>query len=104
MNLRLFCAIVLLFSITAANGYGADREAGLKLVESRCSFCHGIDGISGSPVIPNHRGQQPQYFVKQLKEFKDGSRKDPMMNIQAANLSEVEMENVAAYYAALSCK
>jgi len=82
----------------------ADIEAGKTLVENRCSFCHGLDGISGSPTIPNHRGQQPLYFVKQLKAFKDGSRKDPMMDVQAANLKEEDMQNVAAYYSSLSCK
>ena len=104
MNIRLFCAVMLLFFTLVANGYAADREAGKKLVESRCSFCHGTNGISTSPVIPNHRAQQPLYFVKQLKAFKDGIRQDPMMSIQAANLSEEDMENVAAYYSRLSCE
>ena len=104
MNLRFPCAIMLLCLAVAVNGYGADRDAGKILVESRCSFCHGLNGISGSPVIPNHRGQKPVYFVKQLKAFKDGSRQDPMMSIQAANLSEEDMENVAAYYSGLSCE
>ena len=104
MNFRLCCAVMLLFLLMAAACLAADADAGKKLVESRCSFCHGINGISMSPLIPNHRGQKPLYFVKQLKAFKDGSRQDPMMSIQAATLSEEDMENVAAYYSGLSCK
>lgn len=102
MKTSFLLAVVLM--LLSCNANAADREAGKRMVENRCSFCHGINGISSSPVIPNHRGQQPLYFVKQLKAFKDGSRKDPMMTVQAANLSEQDMENVAAYYSSLSCK
>jgi len=105
MTLRLCCcALTLLFAFLTTNSQAADLEAGKKLVESRCSHCHGLDGISVSPVIPNHRGQKPLYFVKQLKAFKDGSRQDPLMNVQAANLNENDMENLAAYYSGLTCK
>lgn len=104
MNIRCCLTVLAFLLVLAANGYGADLEAGKKLADSRCSFCHGINGISGSPVIPNHRSQQPLYFVKQLKAFKDGSRQDPMMAVQAANLSEADMENIAAYYSSLSCE
>lgn len=97
--LLVFILVLLPLRVNAA-----DREAGKQLVESRCSFCHGLDGKSTSPVIPNHRGQKALYFVKQLKAFKDGSRKDPIMSIQAANLSEEDMENAAAYYSSLSCE
>ena len=102
MKRSLLLAVVLALLPCTTNA--ADREAGKQLVETRCSFCHGMNGISSSPLIPNHRGQQPLYFVKQLKAFKDGSRKDPMMTVQAANLTEQDMENVAAYYSSLSCK
>jgi len=104
MTLRLCCALTLFFALFASESRAADLEAGKKLVESRCSHCHGMDGISVSPVIPNHRGQKPLYFVKQLKAFKGGSRQDPLMSLQASNLSPDDMENVAAYYSGLTCK
>jgi len=99
----LYMLIVALVLLPLA-AKAADREAGKALVESRCSFCHGMNGKSSSPLIPNHRGQKSLYFIKQLKAFKDGSRKDPIMNVQAANLTEQDMENVAAYFSSLNCE
>ncbi len=50
---------------------------------------------------PNIAGQKEQYMVKQLKAFKDGTRKDPLMSGQAVQLSDADMENLAAYFASL---
>ena len=64
-----------------------------------CSACHGADGNSTNPVWPKLAGQHAAYVVKQLKAFKSGARKDPVMQGMAAPLSEQDMENLAAWYA-----
>ena len=79
------------------------RAAG-KIKVSMCAGCHGEDGISSSPVFPNHRGQNAKYFIKQLAAFKDGSRKDPIMLTKAKSLSNQDIEDLAAYYSSLPCK
>lgn len=75
----------------------ADVEAG-KRKAATCAGCHGPEGISRNPMWPNLAGQQPGYLVKQLKAFRDGSRKDPMMTPLAAPLSDEDIANLAAYY------
>lgn len=105
-TVSLLFPICLFFTLAAATPVLAEGNisAGRQLAAQRCKFCHGEEGLSGSPLVPNHRGQQPHYFVRQLKAFRDGSRQDPMMSIQAGNLSDQDIENLAAYYSSLSCK
>ncbi len=77
---------------------GGDAAAG-KAKAAACAGCHGAKGISAIPMYPNLAGQKEAYLVKQLKAFKDKSRKDPTMNAMAAPLSDKDMANVAAYFA-----
>lgn len=78
----------------------ADAAAG-KAKAAICAACHGPVGISAMPLWPNLAGQKDQYMIKQLKAFKDGTRKDPLMAPQAALLSDADIENVAAYFSSL---
>ncbi len=79
---------------------GGDAAAG-KAKAASCAGCHGASGISAVPTYPNLAGQKEAYVVKQLKAFKDGSRKDPTMNAMAKPLSDADMANIAAFYAGL---
>ena len=67
-----------------------------------CAACHGQNGISGNPLWPNLAGQQEQYLAKQLKAFRDGKRSDASMQPFVANLTDQDIEDLAAYYASLS--
>ncbi len=69
-----------------------------------CAACHGADGNSTNPLWPKLAGQHAAYLVKQLKDFKSGARKDPMMGPMASPLSEADMENLAAFYASQAPK
>ncbi len=66
-----------------------------------CGACHGADGNSASPMWPNLAGQNAPYILAQLKAFKDGSRKDPLMASQAMMLSDEDMANLAVYFESL---
>jgi len=85
----------LLLSINA--GAAGDAAAG-KSKSAVCGACHGPDGNSSNPMWPNLAGQHAPYIVKQLKDFKSGARKDPVMAPMAKPLSDQDMENLAAYY------
>ena len=78
----------------------ADVEAG-KAKAMMCSACHGAEGISAVPTYPNLAGQKEAYLVKQLKDFKSGTRNDPTMKGMVAALSDADMANLAAFYASL---
>jgi len=85
----------LLLSVSA--GAAGDAAAG-KAKSAVCGACHGPDGNSSNPLWPNLAGQHAAYLVKQLKDFKSGKRKDPVMAPMASPLSDQDMENLAAYY------
>jgi len=75
-------------------------EAG-KSKSVTCAACHGPAGISANPLWPNIAGQAAPYLVTQLKAFKDGSRKNPLMTSQAMLLSEQDMADLAVYFESL---
>ena len=90
-------SIVLMIAPAAQ---GADVEAGKAKAASVCAACHGTNGVSVSDTIPNLAAQRAGYLEAQLKALKDGTRKNPVMNAIAAQLSPEDMANVAAYFAA----
>lgn len=69
-----------------------------------CAACHTNDGSRGSPANPIIQGQHAEYLVKQLQEFKDGKRSNPIMSGMAAPLSDADMKNVSAFYAGKTAK
>ena len=85
----------LLLSVSASAA--GDAAAG-KAKSGVCGACHGPDGNSSNPLWPNLAGQHAAYLIKQLKDFKSGARKDPVMAPMASPLSDQDMENLAAYF------
>ena len=69
-----------------------------------CAACHGADGNSGTPANPKLAQQHPEYLVKQLQEFKSGKRPNPIMQALAAQLSDADMKNIAAWVTAKKAK
>lgn len=65
-----------------------------------CVACHGPGGNSANPEWPKLAGQNAAYTFEQLQNFKSGVRKNALMAGQAAALSEQDMRDLAAYYAA----
>lgn len=63
-----------------------------------CAHCHGTDGNSSSSVYPSLAGQTKQYLFKQLKDFKEGRRTDPMMSPSVGVLSDQDMQELADYF------
>jgi len=83
-------------------GRRGDAQAG-KAVAAVCGGCHGVAGMSTSPIFPNLAGQHAAFLVDALKSFKSGVRKNDMMSPMAAGLNEADIRNVAAYFSRFSC-
>jgi cytochrome c553 len=77
-----------------------DAERGATLVD-RCANCHGDEGVSDSPDTPSLAGQLAHYTYKQLRDYKDDKRVDRIMQRASRALSDQDMADMAAYYAAL---
>ncbi len=67
-----------------------------------CSACHGADGKAIQPAYPNLAGQHASYIAKQLTEYRDGERVNALMSGQAANLSDEDIQDLAAYYSEMT--
>ncbi len=98
MKKIIFSLFVALSSVTSVQA--ADANAG-KEKSGACSACHGPTGVSASPMFPNIAGQNDAYIIKQLKDFKSGSRTDAMMAPMAANLTDADMADLAAHFSSL---
>src|SRR5712671_5743246 len=68
-----------------------------------CSICHGASGVGG-PQSANLRGQDEEYIVRQMKDFKSGARGSPLSGggAIAKVLTDAESQEAAKYYAGLS--
>lgn len=73
-----------------------------KADETLCAMCH-LGGFSGQNEIPRVAGQQYDYVVKQLKDFKARTRTNDAGNMTsvAQTLSETDIENLGHYIASL---
>ena len=69
-----------------------------------CQACHGLDGLSKVPEAPNIAGQVESYLVAQLLAFKSGARRNDAMTVVASGLSDRDIENLAAYFAAIEIR
>ena len=94
------------FSVgTALLGFALLAQAGGNATEGQekaaaCGGCHGEDGNGSAPIFPKLAGQHPSYIYKQLMDFKTQKRVEPTMNAMAEPLSEEDMQDIAAFYAA----
>ena len=64
-----------------------------------CGACHGMDGNSSDAQYPKLAGQNEQYIVRQLMNFKSGSRVNAIMQPMATPLAPQDMHDIAAYFA-----
>ena len=101
--MKLLSVAIVSFGLSVVAVPGAiagDAAAGKAKAES-CVSCHGRGGKSTNPNNPSLAGQKKNYLIKAMKAYKDGSRKDPMMNTLAAGLSDADIDNLAEYFASV---
>lgn len=65
-----------------------------------CAACHGETGVSQTPNWPTLAGQHKDYLVEVMMQYRNGQRDDPVMAGQLINLSDDDIEDLAAFYAA----
>jgi cytochrome c553 len=93
------CAVVALAPSRPATAAG-DAKAGRQKA-LQCQTCHGLDGQAKLPEAPHLAGQNEIYVVKALRDYRSGARRNDMMSVIAHGLSDQDIDNLAAYYAAI---
>src|SRR6185295_17499981 len=87
------------FLFLPALALAADAEAG-KQKAAVCAACHGEGGNSTNPQVPSIAQQPAQFISTSLFMFREGNRKDAQMTPMAANLSNEDMNDLAAFFSA----
>lgn len=81
--------------------HAADIKAGRAVAVAKCQTCHGLNGIATIAEAPNLAGESEIYLQAQLQAFRSGKRQQEMMSIVAKDLTDEEIANLAAWYAAI---
>ena len=102
---KIVCAIALAsaFGVKAADDHSADDQS-VKVPAkiALCVACHGQQGNSTNPLWPNIAGQHELYLEKQLFDFKKVTKRNaPIMTAITATLTDQDIKELSAYYAAL---
>ncbi len=104
------CRVAMLLALiapavaTAAERAPAPSKAQLErvheIIDEACVFCHGEKGEASNPIYPRLAAQNREYLARQLRLFRSGARKSDIMNEQAGDLKDAEIEALAAYFSA----
>src|SRR5947209_19988256 len=94
----LSAAFALGFALALPGAHAADE---IEAKAEPCAACHGANGVPTDPrTIPVIWGQEQSYLMKQLRDFRNGERKSPVMSPIAKELAEGDLRKVAAYFSA----
>jgi len=96
----LALSFAMAFTCTSSILHAEDAIDAGKEKAAACVSCHGEHGNSLVSIFPKLAGQHSSYFIKQLQAFKNGTRKNPIMSAIAMGLSQDDMADLGAYYAA----
>ena len=104
MRFLLFSTLLLIVAPAAlAKG---DPEAG-ETKAYTCTGCHAIPGYNNvypTYKVPKIGGQNYEYLVLSLKAYRAGHRNHATMELQSQALSDQDIEDISAYFAALGQK
>jgi len=96
-------ALSFAWNALAAPPVTGDAKKGAAIATQVCAACHGPDGNGITPPNPDYpklAAKQPEYILKQLRDFKAGKRKNDIMTGMVASLNPDDMANLALYFAA----
>ncbi|MBI4987049.1 MAG: cytochrome c4 [Rhodocyclales bacterium] len=101
---KISCLIAVALAGASSISFAAGNPELGKQKAAACMACHGPDGNSPALPAPTEQwpklaGQVPEYFAKQLHDFKAGKRSNAQMSPQAQNVAEADIANIAAYFA-----
>ena len=106
MTRTLFVSALTLLSVLSAPALAADKgdaKAGKALVYT-CGGCHGVSGYMNAYPnyhVPRIAGQNYDYIVAALTEYKKGERAHPTMRAQGEGMSDKDIHDIAAYLSSL---
>jgi len=98
--MKLKILFVLVGTLIAVGNIQANEAGKLQELLGTCASCHGEDGNSSVETNPKLAGQYESYLVQALKSYRDGTRQNAIMAGFASSLSDRDIKELAAYFAA----
>lgn len=94
--LHALCAAAFLLVSGGASAAGSVERGQEK--SATCAACHGAEGIASAPQWPNLAGQYTDYIEHALQAYRSGARQNAIMQGFASQLSDEDIEDLAAYF------
>jgi cytochrome c553 len=103
---RTLAIYSLCFIVTGLSGcsiFGKQSAAATmaeaeKTAYYQCGGCHGPANVRVNFMTPNIIGQKKGYLAATLRDYRDKKRIEPLMNGVIANMSDQEIDSLAAYF------
>lgn len=99
--MRAAVAAILLATASVPPALAQSVMAGRAQAGRQCAACHGPDGIATLPEAANLAGQDATYLTRQLTAFRGGERVNEQMSLVAKALTDAQIADLAAFYAAI---
>ena len=103
MRTRLFSTLLgagIGLAVIAVLAHAADD---IEVTAQLCAACHGQNGVPSDPkTVPIIWGQERSYLFKQMRNYRNGERDNPIMSPIAKSLAEEDLRKIASYFAAKS--
>ncbi|MDA8256837.1 MAG: c-type cytochrome [Betaproteobacteria bacterium] len=100
MRLALKWMMAILAAATTCSAASATTSSKRinDIINTRCSTCHGPTGQSSNAEFPKLAGQNADYLIRQMFNFKSRARKSNEMEKEMAGLSGNDIEKLANYF------
>lgn len=96
--------VVGLHTLPLPHAAAQNITAGKTKAQQACASCHGPQGITTMANTPNIAGQPEMYTAQQLRDYRSKKRAHEVMQVIAQPLTDEEITNLAAFYAAVKIK
>lgn len=100
MMRKILIAGAVVFGLASHGAWAAGDAAAGGTKAAPCAACHGPDGNSAAPTFPKIAGQSAKYISKQIHDIKNDVRPVPAMKPTVDPLSDQDIEDIAAFFAA----
>ena len=98
---RLAAALSVALLVAPLASHAAGDAAAGEQKAATCAACHGQDGIALQPSYPNLAGQYASYLEHALQAYRSQDRENAIMYGFASQLSDQDIEDLAAWFASL---
>ena len=93
------CLHALVLLATGLSAAAADQHAEGPKPDAVCAACHGAGGKQPiAPDTPRLAGQEYDYLIQALLQYRNGARQNPIMDAMAKALTDEQIRDLAKFF------